>query len=217
MILVAHQPEYLPYLGFFYKAMKADKFILVDHVQFERDDFQNRNRIRTGPGSDGWVWLSVPVITKNKSFQKINEVRIDNSRYWAKKHWKSIYYSYKDAPFFDQYKYFFEKLYLKKWEKLSDLNEEIIRYLFLQFNIDIPVYKSSDYNIEGKKTDMIINLCKAMKADCHLSGPGLTTEGGEHYVEVKKFEKEGLSHQFQILNILFTRSSLNRLRPICQL
>ncbi len=195
-ILVAHQPEYLPYLGFFYKAMKADKFIFVDHVQFEKEDFQNRNKIRTRAGLDGWTWLTVPVITKNKSSQKINEVKIDNSRYWAKKHWKSIYFAYKDTPFFNEHKDFFEKVYSKKWEKLADLNETITLYLFKQFNINIPVYKSSDYDINGQKTDMIINLCKAVKADCHLSGSGLTKEGGEHYVEIEKFKKSGIGHKF---------------------
>ncbi|MEK7658908.1 MAG: WbqC family protein [Patescibacteria group bacterium] len=196
MILVAHQPEYLPYLGFFYKASKADKFIFVDHVQFQKEGFQNRNRIRTAPGQDGWTWLTIPVATKNKTSQKINEVKIDNSRYWAKKHWKSIYFAYKGAPFFNKYKDFFEKTYLKKWEYLADLNETIIIYLFKELNIQSPIYKSSDYDIKGQKTDMIINLCKAMKADTHLSGPGLTAEGGEHYVEEEKFKKQGLNHIF---------------------
>lgn len=196
MILVAHQPEYLPYLGFFYKAGKAGKFIFVDHVQFQKEGFQNRNRIRTKPGLDGWTWLTIPVVTKNKLSQKINEVEIDNSRYWAKKHWKSIYFSYKDAPFFKKYKDFFEQTYSKKWIKLADLNEAIICYLFKELDIQIPVYKSSDYNIEGQKTDMIINLCKAMKADTHLSGPGLTAEGGKHYVEEEKFRINGLNHIF---------------------
>ncbi|MCG2700275.1 WbqC family protein, partial [Candidatus Parcubacteria bacterium] len=58
MILVGHQPEYLPYLGFFYKVAKADKFVFVDHVQFQKEGFQNRNRIRTGLGLDGWTWLT---------------------------------------------------------------------------------------------------------------------------------------------------------------
>jgi len=189
MILVAHQPEYLPYLGFFYKAAKADKFIFVDHVQFEKDNFQNRNRIRTGPGPDGWDWLTVPV--KNRLAQKINEVEIDNSRYWAKKHWKNIYFSYHKAPFFDKYKDFFEQLYSRKWEKLSDLNETIICYLFKELDIQVPIYRSSDYNITGQKTDMIINLCKAMEANTHLSG-----QGGKHYADQEKFRMSGIDNQF---------------------
>ena len=144
MTLVAHQPEYLPYLGFFYKAKRADKFIFVDHVQFQKEGFQNRNRIRTGPGLDGWTWLIIPVLGKGKMLQKINEVEIDNSRLWAKKHWKSIYFNYKNAPFFNKYKDFFEQIYSKKWEKLADFNEAIICYLFEQLDINVPIYKSSD-------------------------------------------------------------------------
>lgn len=196
MTLVAHQPEYLPYLGFFYKAKRADKFIFVDHVQFQKEGFknehfQNRNRIRTGPGLDGWIWLTIPVITKNKMFQKINEVEIDNSRFWAKKHWKSIYLNYKKAPFFNKYKDFFEQIYSKKWKKLADFNETIICYLFEQLDIDIPIYKSSDYNFKGKKTDLIIEMCQELNADAHLSGPG-----GKHYVDEKKFKINGLEHKF---------------------
>ncbi len=85
MILVGHQPEYLPYLGFFYKVGKADKFVFVNHVQFQKKGFQNRNRIRTGIGSDGWTWLTIPVITKNKLSQRINEIkrRIRKHKYFV--------------------------------------------------------------------------------------------------------------------------------------
>ncbi|MDO8667844.1 MAG: WbqC family protein [bacterium] len=191
MILVAHQPEYLPYLGFFYKVKKADKFIFVDHVQFLEWSFQNRNKIRTGPGENGWIWLTVPIRTKGKGFQKINEVMIDNSRYWGKKHWKSIYYSYKNALFFSKYKDFFEKIYSQKWERLVDLNETIIRYLFKELGIQIPIYKSSDYNINGRKNEMIINMCKELKADTFLSGPG-----GRQYIKEDKFKINRIDHKF---------------------
>lgn len=191
MILVAHQPEYLPYLGFFYKAKRADKFIFVDHVQFQKEGFQNRNRIRTGPGLDGWTWLIIPVIGKGKMLQKINEVEIDNSRFWAKKHWKSIYLNYKKAPFFNKYKDFFEEIYSKKWERLADFNETIICYLFKELGIKAPIYKSSDYNFKGQKTDLIIEMCKELNADTHLSGPG-----GRRYVDEEKFKINGINNKF---------------------
>ncbi len=196
MILVGHQPEYLPYLGFFYKVGKADKFVFVNHVQFQKEGFQNRNRIRTGIGSDGWTWLTIPVITKNKLSQRINEIKIDNSRYWAKKHWKSIYLSYHKAPFFNKYKDFFEQIYSKKWEKLSDLNEAIIHYLFKELDIQVPVYKSSDYNFKSQKTDLLIELCEKFGADILLTGSGAKKPGEKSYVEEEKFEKNNLKHVF---------------------
>lgn len=196
MILVGHQPEYLPYLGFFYKVGKADKFVFVDHVQFQKEGFQNRNKIRSGPREDGWIWLTIPVVTKGKASQRINEVRIDNSKNWAKKHWKSIYFSYKDAPFFDKYKDFFEQIYSKKWEKLADFNETIIRYLFKELDINVPIYRSSDYEFKGQKTDLLIELCDKLGADTLLTGPGAKKPGEKSYVEEKKFEKNNLKHIF---------------------
>ncbi|MEK7080579.1 MAG: WbqC family protein [Patescibacteria group bacterium] len=192
MTISAHQPEYLPYLGFFYKMAMVDKFVLVDHIQFSTGDFQNRNRIRTASDPRGWAWLTVPVITGGKGYQKINEVEIDNSVPWARQHWKAIYFNYKKTPFFNIHEDFFKKLYSKKWEKLTDLNENIIYYLKEKMGIDSLVAKSSDYDLKGYKTDLIVELCKKFKADAYLSGPGLTGEGREHYIEGEKLKKNNI-------------------------
>lgn len=193
MILVGHQPEYLPYIGFFAKAARADKFIFVDHIQFLKKSFQNRNKVRVAPGSEGWAWLTVPIITASKRFQKINEVEIDNSTRWNEKHWKTILLNYKNTPFFSVYKDFFEDLYAKKWIRLVDLNEEIIRFLFKAFGINIPVFSSSEYNFKGAKTDLLIEMCQELKAGTYLSGIGAKAAG---YVEEDKFKARGLNHIF---------------------
>jgi len=193
MILAGHQPEYLPYLGFFYKVAKANKFVFVDHVQFLKKGFQNRNRIRTAPGSNGWTWLTVPVVTKGKRFQKINEVAIDNSTRWGEKHWKTIYLNYHGAKFFKNHQDFFAGLYARKWEKLADLDEEIIHHLFEQLKIKIPIYKSSDYDFNGAKTDLLTAMCSQFGADTYLSGTGAKTTG---YVVEEKFKQRGLNHIF---------------------
>jgi len=191
MILAGHQPEYLPYLGFIYKIAKADKFILVDHVQYLQKSFQNKNRIRTASGPEGYTWLTVPVITHNRRYQKINEVEIDNSTSWGKKHWKTIYLNYKNTPFFKDHQDFFEKLYLKKWVKLADLTETIIYYLVEQLGIKIPIYRSSDYDFREKKNDLLIEMCQKLKADTYLSG-----QGARCYIKEGKFKAAGLSHIF---------------------
>mgnify|MGYP001571390196 CR=1 FL=1 len=192
MIISAHQPEYLPYPGFFYKMAKADKFILTDHVQFSTGDFLNRNRIRTASDQRGWAWLTVPVVTSGKGYQKINEVEIDNSTPWARQHWKTIYFNYKKTQFFDIYSDFFKKLYSKKWQKLADLNESIIYYLKESLGIKTPIIKSSDFDFKGHKTDLIIELCKKFEADTYFSGQGLTTEGKKHYIEEGKLKKDNI-------------------------
>lgn len=197
MILVGHQPEYLPYIGFFSKTAQADAFMFVDHVQFLKKSFQNRNKIRIGPGSSNWIWLTVPVITRERRFQKINEVEIDNSSNWGEKHWKTIYLNYKKAPFFNVYKNFFEQVYSTKWNLLIDLNEYIICYVFEKIGIKIPVYKSSNYNFNGAKTDLLIEMCEKLGADTYLSGIGAKNSG---YVEEDKFLKHGLNHVYTRFN-----------------
>lgn len=191
MMLSGHQPEYLPYLGYIYKIARADKFILVDHIQYLQKSYQNSNRIRTATGEEGFTWLTVPVITHDRRYQKINEVKIDNSTAWGKKHWRTIYLNYKNTPFFENYQDFFEKLYLKKWTKLADLTETIIYYLAEQLDIKTPICKSSDFNFKGQKTDLLIEMCQALKADTYLSG-----NGARCYVEEEKFKIKGLNHVF---------------------
>lgn len=187
MILSAHQPEYLPYLGFFYKMAKADTFILADHLQFSKKDFLNRNRIRTHANASGWSWLTVPVLLHGKGYQKINEIEIDNSIDWAKKHWQLIYFNYKRTPFFNVYGNFFEKLYQEKWQKLTDLNETIIDYIRKELDIKTTLIKSSDYNFKGQKTDLIVELCKEFKADNYFSGMG-----GKLYIEAEKLKENDI-------------------------
>lgn len=191
MIIAGHQPEYLPYIGLICKAMEADVFVLVDHVQYGKKQFQNRNRIRTRNGSDGWSWLTVPVITHGRFDQKIKDVEINNSSDWKKKHIKSIECSYGGTPFFEDYFPFFEEVYSKEWVKLADLNEAIIRVIFKILNVDVKIIKSSDYDINGEKTEMLIDMCKKIGADGYLSGLGAKTL---YHIDEEMFKKAGLSH-----------------------
>ncbi len=196
MIISAHQPEYLPYLGFFYKMANVDRFILVDHIQFSTGGFQNRNRIRTVSDPRGWAWLTVPVIAKGKGFQKINEIKIDNSSSWGRQHWKTIYFNYKKTPFFSKHEAFFKNLYSKKWVNLIDLNETVIYYLKEQLGIKTPLIESSKYKLKGKKTDLLIELCEELGADTHLTGSGSKKLGGKSYLEEEKFAKNNVKHIF---------------------
>lgn len=163
---------------------KSDKFVLADHLQFSKGGFQNRNRIRTNSNSQGWIWLTVPVLTHGRGHQKINEVQIDNSTPWAKRHWQLIYFNYKRTPFFNKYADFFKKLYSKKWEKLVDLNKAIIDYIKEELAIKTTIVRGSDYKFQGGKTDLIVELCKEFKADAYFSGIG-----GRSYVDEEKLRE----------------------------
>ncbi|MBS3762560.1 MAG: WbqC family protein [Planctomycetes bacterium] len=192
MIAVGHQPNYLPYLGFFAKIAAGDVFVIVDNVQYvKRGPFgwQNRNKIRN---HDGWQWLTVPVLTKGKYHQNINEARINNREHWRGKHWRSIEYNYHNAPFFDRYADFFKSVYEREWEMLCNLNITLIRYLLDQLGIDVPVQIASQEEIAGEGTGLIVDICKKTGADTYLHG-----EHGGDYADFEKIESAGIDNLVQ--------------------
>jgi len=189
VLLAGHQPQYLPYPGFFHKIAAADLFIVVDHIQYKKKEWQNRNRIRT---NDGWMWLTVPVITSGRYYQPIYEVQLRQDTRWQDKHWKSLLMNYRKAPFFNDYRSKIEQIYQQPWEHLIDLNMAFITYFMEVLHIDTPLVMSSDYNFEQNKTELLIEMCQALGADGYLSGTG-----GKDYVDETLFDQAGLIHQYQ--------------------
>jgi len=184
-----HQPEHLPWLGFYDKIDQCDMFILLDNVPFSKDYFQNRNKIRV---SDGWSWLTVPVYTKGKYGQLINEVKIVNTQPWSRKCWKSIDAAYKRSPFWGEYSAFFKELYETRWVYLSDLNIKIIDFIISCFGIDVTIELASDLGVEGTKSDLILNICKKVGATEYFSG-----KYGESYLSESSFNLEGIKITYQ--------------------
>ena len=97
MIVSIHQPQYLPWLGYFDKIERSDAFVFLDNVQFKKNEWQNRNKVKT---DQRWQWLTIPVI--HKFGQKINEVKINNTVRWGKKHLTALLNHYSKAPFFKE-------------------------------------------------------------------------------------------------------------------
>lgn len=189
MIISAHQPQYLPWLGFFDKIDKSDCFVFLDTVQYKVREFQNRNKIRT---KDGWIWLTVPVKHVSGERVALGDVEIDNSGDWAEEHQKSLEAWYMKAPYFKAHFPFFEKLYHERRDKLIDLNIEIIRYVLTALGIQTPVKLESEIGTTKKSTDRIIEICKKLNAHTYLSG-----SGGKDYLEEEKFEENGIKLLYQ--------------------
>jgi hypothetical protein len=189
MILSVHQPQYLPWLGFFDKIRQSDCFVYLDQVQYKEREYQNRNRVRT---KEGWMWLTVPVKSTGLGRQRIRDVEVDNSSDWAKKHLASLEKCYNRAPFFKEHRQFLEEVYSAQWEKLVDLNIKITGYLLEQFEITTPVKLESNIGTTSLSTERIIELCLALKADTYLSGTG-----GKDYLEEEKFKQAGISLRYQ--------------------
>lgn len=194
MLVGIHQPEYLPWPGFFNKIIKSNTYVILDTVQFTIGGFNNRNRIATIQDSK-WLWLTVPI--RGSKLIPINEIRIDNSQNWASKHWKSMQSSYCRTPYFKEIGYFFKDIYNnKQFEKLIDLNFAINNFIIDFLDIKAKLVTASEIKPAGKKTDLLIDICKKVGGDIYLSGIG-----GKNYLEEEKFKKEGLLLEYQKFHI----------------
>ena len=187
-VVAIHQPEYLPWLGFFKKMMNVELFVFLDDVQFRKKGWQNRNRIRI---NDGTTLLSIPVHTH--SYPKINEVTIDNEKNWSMRHKKSILYNYARAPYFGEIKDFIESIFEKKFQYLVDLNTEIIKFVMNELEIKSKIVFSSELEISKKGSDRVLDICKAVDADHYITG----TFWAESNLRVEEFKKSNIDVEFQ--------------------
>jgi len=188
MIVAIHQPQYLPWLGYFDKIDRSDAFVFLDNVQFKKNEWQNRNKIKT---SENWQWITVPVI--HKFGQEICEVKINNTVTWGKKHLNTIITNYSKAPFFREHVEFFEKTFARKWQYLADINIHVIQYLTEALGISYKKFvRASEYALSEEPTERLTDICKQMKGDAYLSG-----KDGANYLDLDKFEKEGIQVIFQ--------------------
>ncbi len=189
MILTAHQPAYLPWLGYFDKLIRSDIFIYLDSVQYEKNSFTNRNKIKTPHGE---LWLTIPVRTKNHMNRILKDIEIDLYKNWERKHLNSIYLNYKKARRFEICYPILEKLYQAKYKLLSDLCFEHLLFWLQVIGIKKNIVKSSELGVYSKKSDLILDLCRYFKADCYISGPL-----GKNYLEEEYFEKNGIKIEYQ--------------------
>ncbi|HRX86544.1 MAG TPA: WbqC family protein [Phycisphaerae bacterium] len=190
MIVSIHQPAYLPWLGYFERIARSDVHVVLDHVQFEKNSFVNRNRVRTAEGA---CWLTVPVRTSGRfGALPIRELEIDGGSGWQKKHWRTIAQAYARAPYFAEHAAFFEGVFAQPWTHLAPLCEEIARYLLDAFGISTPRVFSSALPVAGAKDELVLNICRHLGAGTYLSGAL-----GRDYLRVEAFADAGIDVVFQ--------------------
>ena len=208
------QSNYIPWKGYFDIISQVDEFIFYDDVQYTNRDWRNRNKIKT---TDGFLWLSVPVGESRNRL--ICDVKIaDNS--WQKKHWQSISQFYKKAPFFSEYKYFFEDFYLNEiYGSLSDMNINLIKKICREIlNIKTNFKDSREFNLQSKKENRILELLLKTNATLYLSGPAAKNyideqHFAEKHIELKWMDYSGypeykqlfgkFEHAVSILDLIF--------------
>ena len=186
MILTIHQPNYLPWLGFFHKIILSDVYVAFDDVQFEKNSFNNRNKIKV---HNGWTWLTIPIITSGQSkITMINNAKIKQNSNWNKKHFKSIKFNYAKAEYYDEYINFFNEVYNKDWQTLADLNIYILKWLFKKLNIRTDLVLSSEIKEKfGSKDDLVLSICNKFNTDIYISGPK-----GKDYINEEKFKTDDI-------------------------
>jgi WbqC-like protein family len=188
MIVAVHQPQYLPWLGYFDKIDKADIFVLLDTVQFKKNEWQNRNKIKT---AQGWQWLTVPVLYRYP--QLIHEVTINDNVSWQHKHRQAMVSNYKRAPYYKMLEDFLEGIFSHSWQSISQLNGEVVRRLATILGIDTPIYVASDLGEFPQDPDeRLIAITKHFGAGTYFAGMG-----GRGYMNLDVYNKNGIKVMFQ--------------------
>lgn len=188
MICSIHQPNYLPYLGFFEKAYNADIFVLYDSTQFKKNDWQNRNKLCTG---NGWQWISMPIL--HNFGQKICEVKIKDPEKNLSKNWRSIKVIYGRAPFFREYESVYSEIYSSNIEYIADLNIKIILAAAAHLGLKTKFIRSSELpQLDSVSTQALIDIANNVNADTYISGAE-----GINYLDMDLWNKTRLKIIFQ--------------------
>ena len=189
MVTIAiHQPEHHPWLGFFKKMSQTDIFVFFDDVQYNSNGVQNRNYIKSNTGK---MLLTVPVLSKFDS--KINEVKIDKTKNWFKKHKKSIMTNYSKTDFFEEYKNKIEEIYETEYEYLIELNTKVIKFFLNELKIKTKIVFSSSLNLDDNSPKKILEICKKFNADKYISG----VDWGLKNLNLKEFSDNEIKIEFQ--------------------
>lgn len=187
MMVTIHQPCYLPYLGIFHKIWKADVFAYLDDAQYSNGYVFEWNRIKTPQGE---CRLKVPL---EKNFgDTLRKVLPKDFLGWQKKHLKTIEMNYKKAPYFAEFFPLLEKMLMKHYNSLADLNVTLMNLFMEWFGWKKPVYFTSDMELESRAEARVIEICQCLGADAYLSGTG-----GRNYQEPDHFADAGIKLVYQ--------------------
>jgi len=185
MIVAIHQPEHMPWLGLLNKCSQAEVLVYLDTVQFEKRNFQNRNRILMNGEAK---WLTVPVVSKGYRDVQIRDIKISNETEWKASYLKSIQWNYSKHPYFKEFYPQIEKILLEDWEYISDLNIALIEYFFGVLDIRTKTIKASEIDADSlDSTERLLLLTRAVGGDTYIAGAG-----GMNYMNTEVFDKDGV-------------------------
>jgi len=192
MIVAIHQPNYIPWLGYFFKIAHVDRFVFLDMVQYPDRSFVNRNSIKT---PNGTALLTIPVLRTGRSGQLINQVETDNVKRWAQRHMKTMESNYGRAPYFAEVSALLEPHYLLRGERsnLSEFNMGLIRAIAEYLEIPTSIICASELSPSGARNDRNLDICRILGATAYLAGLG-----AKNYQEDEEFTRAGIEPLYSL-------------------
>jgi hypothetical protein len=181
------QPGYFPWLGFFDQVARSDIFVFYDDVQFDKNGWRNRNRVKSSRGPH---WLTVPV--HGGLGQAILDVRIDEAQPWARKHVSTLRHFYRRAPCFHAYQAELEELLFRPWSYLVDLDLAVVALLCRWLGLERETHRSSQVGIGGERSARLLALCRYFGCKRYLSG-----DAARSYLDIASFAEAGVEVEWQ--------------------
>lgn len=186
MRVTIHQPEHLPWLGFFHKMADCDAYVLLDSVQFTKNNYQNRNRLIDQNGTV--FWSTVPIRMTGHTDKRIADMELDNTQPWLRKAWGRITSAYRRHSYFNTLAPELESIFMGGHAHLVDLNLDLIEFFRRQLHISVPMMRSSTMDVEGSRSELLLSICKGLGAHTYLSGPD-----GRNYLDTTLFSAAGMA------------------------
>lgn len=186
MIVSIHQPDYISYIGYFYKISQSDIYVFLDDAQFSNDNMHHWNRVKTPQGE---CRMKIPV--EYKFGDHINQVRTKDELKWKKKHLKTLEMNYLRANAFQEIFPQFKELLLTHYDNLADMNIEINKWICSGFGLKPKFYRTSEMHINTAKEDRVIDICLAVGGKRYISG-----NGARAYQVDEHFSDRGVTLQY---------------------
>lgn len=206
MIVSIHQPNYIPWVGFFNKILSSDVYVVFDDVQFPRGkDYANRNQIKT---NNGKKWLTVPVNGKSQ-LRPWNKIEINNND-WIEQHLSLLESFYRKSEYFATYYPDLKEIYHRGHIKLIDLNLDLIKYILKEIGKDVDIVMSSDIKTDKKGLDKILHILKELNATTYISGSG---EGSKRYIDESLFKENSIKLIWQKFDQLEYKQQFGEFMP----
>jgi len=188
--VAGHQANLYPYGGFFAKAASVDVFVIVDTTQYVKKEYHNRNRIKLADGKAHW--LTIPVKTAGRFTQRIYEVEIVENSNWQRDHRRTLELAYAKSRYFHEYWPYFLDLLERDWKRLVDYNIAVIKLCLDILDIKTPAHIASRLGVEGRRTELILDICRKTGCDTYLHG-----RHGRDYVDFEYLKNAGIRSLIQ--------------------